>query len=72
MKQVVARVNQQLAHFEQIRRFRVLERDFTIEAGELTPTMKVRRAKVVENHRKVIDELYLGRGEKGVEDIRGG
>jgi len=71
MKQVVARVNKQLAHFEQIRRFRVLERDFTIEAGELTPTMKVRRAQVVENHRELIEELYLGRGERGVEDITG-
>jgi len=72
MKQVVARVNKQLAHFEQIRRFHVLERDFTIEDGELTPTMKVRRAKVVENHRETIDKLYLGRSEKGVEELTGG
>jgi long-chain acyl-CoA synthetase len=35
--------NKQLAGFEQIRKFRILERDFTIESGELTPTMKIRR-----------------------------
>jgi hypothetical protein len=38
-----------------------LPRDFTIEDGELTPTMKVRRGRVYENHRGAISELFLGR-----------
>jgi len=59
----VARVNRQLAPFEQIRKFRVLERDFSIEAGELTPTMKVRRNRVLENHRELVSELYMGKEE---------
>ena len=59
----VARVNRQLAPFEQIRKFRVLERDFSIEAGELTPTMKVRRNRVLENHRQLVSELYMGKEE---------
>lgn len=59
----VARVNKQLAPFEQIRKFRVLERDFSIETGELTPTMKVRRSRVLENHRAVVSELYMGKEE---------
>jgi long-chain acyl-CoA synthetase len=59
----VKRINQQLGQFEQIRRFRILERDFSIERGELTPTMKVRRTKVLENYRQVVNELYLGREE---------
>jgi long-chain acyl-CoA synthetase len=58
---VVARVNQQLAPFEQIRKYRVLARDFSIEDGELTATMKVRRARVMENFRESIDELYAGK-----------
>jgi len=61
MKKLVSRVNKQLAPFEQVRRFTVLERDFTIEAGELTPTMKVRRGRVLENHRKAIADLYPGK-----------
>ncbi len=61
VQQAVSRVNKQLAGFEQIRRFRVLERDFTIENGELTPTMKVRRNRVLENNRSLISELYLGK-----------
>jgi long-chain acyl-CoA synthetase len=59
----VARVNRQLAPFEQIRKFRVLERDFSIETGELTPTMKVRRNRVLENHRDLVSELYMGKEE---------
>jgi long-chain acyl-CoA synthetase len=61
IQKVVARVNKQLAPFEQIRRYRVLGRDFSIEDGELTATMKVRRARVMENFRENIDELYAGK-----------
>ena len=61
LQRAVQRVNQQLASFEQIRKFKILDRDFSIEHGELTPTMKVRRAKVLENHRELVSELYLGK-----------
>jgi long-chain acyl-CoA synthetase len=61
MKRVVQRVNKHLASFEQIRKFKVLERDFSLEAGELTPTMKLRRAKVLENFKKDVGEFYAGR-----------
>jgi long-chain acyl-CoA synthetase len=57
----VARVNKQLAPFEQVRKYRVLPRDFTIEQGELTATMKVRRTRAMENFKDHIDELYAGR-----------
>lgn len=59
----VARVNKKLAPFEQIRKFRILERDFSIETGELTPTMKIRRNRVLENHREVVSQLYMGKEE---------
>ena len=55
---VVNRVNKQLAPFEQVKRFRVLHREFTIEHGEVTATMKVRRKQVMENFRADIDALY--------------
>lgn len=61
VRRLVARINKQLAPFEQIRKFHVLDRDFTIEDGELTPTMKVRRARVVENHRKIVSDLFMGK-----------
>jgi long-chain acyl-CoA synthetase len=61
VKEAVARVNKHLADFERIRRFKVLARDFSIEHGELTPTMKIRRARVLELHKDLVSELYLGR-----------
>ncbi len=62
--ETVSRVNRQLADFERIRRFKVLDRDFSIEQGELTATMKIRRGRVLENHRALISELYPGREDK--------
>lgn len=58
----VQRVNEQLAPFEQIRKYRVLTRDFSLDRGELTATMKVRRARALENFQEHIAELYAGRG----------
>jgi len=63
VQKAVSRVNKQLAPFEQIRKFRVLQRDFSIESGEMTPTMKVRRSRVLENHREIVSELYMGKEE---------
>jgi len=56
----VARVNKQLAPYEQIRKYRILPRELTIEQGELTATMKVRRSRVIENFHDQIAELYAG------------
>jgi long-chain acyl-CoA synthetase len=63
MKRVVGRINKQLADFEQIRKFRILDREFSIETGEITPTMKLRRGKVLENYRELIAGLYPAREE---------
>ncbi|HEY1497268.1 MAG TPA: AMP-dependent synthetase/ligase [Candidatus Solibacter sp.] len=61
IQKAVVRVNKQLAPFEQVRKHRILGRDFSIENGELTATMKVRRTRAMENFREQIDELYAGR-----------
>ena len=61
VEQTVKSINKQLPSFEQIRKFKILDRDFSIEHGELTPTMKLRRARAIENHRALVNELYAGR-----------
>ena len=61
IQKAVHRVNKQLAPFEQVRKYRVLARDFSIEAGELTATMKLRRGRALENCKEEIAELYAGR-----------
>ena len=60
VRKAVARVNKLLAPFEQVRKYRVLARDFSIEQGELTASMKVRRMRALENFKDHIDELYAG------------
>jgi long-chain acyl-CoA synthetase len=61
IQRAVKEANQQLASFEQIRRFKILDHEFSIESGEMTPTMKIRRNKVLENYREAVNELYLGK-----------
>ena len=47
-----------LAKFEMPKKIVLLERDFTIESGELTPTLKVKRRAVEKNYKAVIDRVY--------------
>jgi long-chain acyl-CoA synthetase len=63
LRKAVARVNRQLAPFEQIRKFGILNRELSIERGELTATSKIRRGVVLENYRDRIAELYAGKEE---------
>jgi long-chain acyl-CoA synthetase len=54
----VENVNKHLASYESIKYFRVLGTDFSQEAGELTPSLKVKRKVVSERFRELIDEMY--------------
>jgi len=53
-------IQRDLANFERVRRFTLLDRQFTIEDGELTPTQKVRRKAIEERYRSIIDGMYEG------------
>jgi long-chain acyl-CoA synthetase len=54
----ISGVNKHLAHFETIKKFRILPRDFTIEAGELTPSLKLKRKVCSERYKDYIQSLY--------------
>ena len=54
----VDRVNATFARVEQIRKFEVLPRAFSVEEGELTPTLKLRRRQIAENWAEVIEGMY--------------
>ncbi|MCS7006168.1 MAG: long-chain fatty acid--CoA ligase [Gaiellaceae bacterium] len=55
---VVDDVNRERSRYEQIKRFAILPRDFTMDEGELTPTLKLRRRAVMERFQAEIDALY--------------
>ena len=63
VQRAVNKLNRGLPAFEQIRRFVIVDREFSIENGELTATMKLRRSRVVENFRAEVAQLYEGRDE---------
>ena len=52
------RANAHYAQVEQIKKFAILDRDLTVEDGELTPTLKVKRAVVNERFAELFDALY--------------
>ncbi|HEY9786071.1 MAG TPA: long-chain fatty acid--CoA ligase, partial [Candidatus Obscuribacterales bacterium] len=55
---VVKRKNEQLASFERIKKFIILDKDFSVEADELTPTFKVKRKVVTEKYKNLLDSCY--------------
>ena len=58
IQSLVDLLNQKFSNPEQLKKFSVLPRDFTIDDGELTPTLKIRRKQINENWSDVIDSMY--------------
>jgi len=64
-KEVMAEL-EGLAHFESPKKIALLEHDFSIERGELTPTQKVKRRVVDQHYKQLIDSLYEEANEPSV------
>ena len=58
MEERIETLQQVLADYEKVKRFTLLPRHFTIEAGELTNTLKLRRAVLNKNYAMEIEEMY--------------
>ncbi len=54
----IERYSQDLSDFEKVRKIAFLDKQFSIDEGELTPTMKVRRFTIQKKYRAAIDQLY--------------
>jgi long-chain acyl-CoA synthetase len=60
VEEAVAGVNESLASFEQVQRFEILDRDFSPEENEITPTLKLKRRIVEEHFAPQLERLYTG------------
>ncbi len=55
---ILSQMNQDLPGFSKIREFTLVEHEFTLEGGELTPTMKVKRFAINRKYKAEIDAMY--------------
>ena len=60
LQEEIDRVNRDVSRISEIKRFGVLDRDLTLDADELTPTLKVKRNRVYEHHHDFFEHLYNG------------
>lgn len=59
--EIISGLNHELAQYERIKRFALLPKEFSMDTGELTPTLKVKRKVVEDKYREVIQSLYTER-----------
>jgi long-chain acyl-CoA synthetase len=59
-EEIINEAQKNFASFEKVKKFRLVKRGFSIEAGELTSTLKLRRAVIQQNYASLIDEMYQG------------
>jgi len=64
LQQLVDKVNRTLNRWEQIKKFELITNPVSVETGELTPTMKIKRFAVAEKYREVIEAMYQELGEQ--------
>jgi len=54
----VAELTENLSRFEKVKKIALLENELTVESGELTPTLKVKRRVIEEKYREIIEKIY--------------
>ncbi|BDD04953.1 AMP-dependent synthetase/ligase [Aureibacter tunicatorum] len=58
-KERIDKLQIELARFEQIKKFTLLSEEFTIERGEITPTLKIKRKVILQRYHDLIDKMYI-------------
>ena len=56
----MSQFQKKLANYERVRKFKLLEKPFTLESGEITPSLKIKRKFVEERYQHLIEEMYEG------------
>jgi long-chain acyl-CoA synthetase len=63
IKTDIKKLSNELAKFERIKNFKVKRKPFSMEDGEITPTLKPKRKVIEKKYADAIDEMYLGEAE---------
>ncbi len=58
----LAAINEQYPSYKTIKYFAIIPREFSIEGGELTPTLKMKRKVIYEKYKEIVDDLYVTNG----------
>jgi long-chain acyl-CoA synthetase len=58
VQEIVDDANRERSRYEQVKRFVILPRDFSMEEGEITPTLKLRRRVVLDHFQAEVEGLY--------------
>ena len=58
INEIIDNINKNLTLVEKIKKFHVINENFTIENGLLTPTMKVKRSKVIAKYKNILENFY--------------
>jgi long-chain acyl-CoA synthetase len=56
----LSQFQKKLANYERVRRFKILDKPFTIENGEMTPSLKLKRKVIEERYKDLVDDMYKG------------
>jgi long-chain acyl-CoA synthetase len=59
----IERVNERFGNWEQVKAYRLINRPFSIQDGEITPTLKLKRKKILENWKDLVDDIYRRNAE---------
>ena len=54
----IQKYNEQYGNYEQVKKIKIIPTEFTIDGGELTPTLKLKRKVILEKYSNVIDQIY--------------
>ncbi len=63
LEKELAAMQKKLANYERVRKFALLDKPFSIESGEITPTLKLKRKVIEERYSHLIDEMYAELGK---------
>jgi long-chain acyl-CoA synthetase len=58
IKEEIHKINKEFGSWEQIKKFELLDREWTVEDGELTPTLKLKRKNILNNNRALFNKIY--------------